>query len=97
MVFNMAVVMLNTAMHPMPAGIDFNDREGIAASIATLPWMASGLIPVADVGQAFFGALISATITPNASMAVASYSLDDCHSTSLGRSAGSTSENARRL
>ena len=37
MVFNMAVVMWNTAMHPMPEGIDFNDAEGIAASIATLP------------------------------------------------------------
>ena len=71
MVFNMAVVMSNTAMHPMPEGIGFNDAEGIAASIATLPWMASVLIPVADAGQAFFGALISATITPIASMAVA--------------------------
>ena len=71
MVFNMTVVMLNTAMHPMPEGIDFNDAEGQAASIGTLPWMAFVLIPVAHVGQAFFGVLISATITPKASVVVA--------------------------
>ena len=71
MAFNMAMVVLNTALHPMPAGVGFDDPEGMAAYIATLPLMALVLVLMAHVGQAFFGGLVAAVISGNASMVVA--------------------------
>ena len=71
MTFNMGMVVLNTALHPMPDGVDFNDAEGISAYIATLPLMAMLLIVMADVGQAFIGGLVAAVIGRSASMVVA--------------------------
>ena len=71
MIFNMGMVVLNTALHPMPEGVDFNDAEGMSAYIATLPLMALVLIVVAHVGQAFIGGLVAAAIGRSASMVVA--------------------------
>ena len=71
MLFNMALVILNTALHPMPEGVTFEDAEGMATYIAGLPLLALLIILVAHVGQAFVGGLVAAAISRNASMAVA--------------------------
>ena len=71
MIFNMAMVVLNTTLHPMPEGVDFNDAEGMKAYFATLPVIAFVLILVAHVGQAFVGGLVAAVIGRNATIAVA--------------------------
>ena len=31
MIFNTGMVLLNTELHPMPDGVDFNDAEGMSA------------------------------------------------------------------
>ena len=71
MAFNMGMVVLNTALHPMPEGVDFNDAEGMSTYIAGLPLMALVLILVAHVGQAFIGGLVAAAIGRSASMVAA--------------------------
>ncbi len=71
MVFNMAMVILDTALHPMPEGVTFEDAEGVAAYFAGLPLLAFLIILVAHVGQAFVGGLVAAAISRNASMLVA--------------------------
>ena len=71
MIFNTGMVLLNTELHPMPDGVDFNDAEGKSAYIAALPSMGWLLIVVAHVGQAFIGGLLAAAIGRSASMVVA--------------------------
>ena len=71
MIFNTGMVLLNTELHPMPDGVDFNDAEGMSAYIAALPSMGWLLIVVAHVGQAFIGGLLAAAIGQSASMVVA--------------------------
>jgi hypothetical protein len=63
MAVNMGFVFLNVALHPMPDGVTFNDKEGFAAYIETLPLMAFLIILVAHLGQAFFGGLAAAKIS----------------------------------
>ena len=48
MIFIMGMVVLNTALHPMPEGADFNEA-GISTYIAALPLMALVLIVVAMI------------------------------------------------
>lgn len=71
MIFNMTMVILDTALHPMPEGVTFEDTEGMASYISGLPILALLIILVAHVGQAFVGGLVAAAISRNASMAVA--------------------------
>jgi len=63
MVANMAIGFLNVALYPMPDGVSFNDKEGFAAYIETLPLTAFLIILVAHLSQAFFGALAAAKIS----------------------------------
>ena len=71
MIFNMCVVLLNTTLYPMPEGVTFEDADGTAAYFAELPVTAFLIVIVAHVGQAFFGGLVAAVISRNASMVVA--------------------------
>ena len=63
MAANMAFVFLNVALYPMPDGVTFNDKEGFAAYIETLPMTAFLIVLVAHLSQAFFGALAAAKIS----------------------------------
>jgi len=71
MVANMAFVFLSVALYPMPDGVTFNDKEGFAAYIETLPLTAFLIILAAHLGQAFFGALVAAKISRKRPMVVA--------------------------
>lgn len=71
MAVNMAIVMLSTVLYPMPEGVGFNDREGLAAYIETLPVTAFLIVMLAHLGQAFVGGWIAAIISRNSSMLVA--------------------------
>ncbi|MEE2906494.1 MAG: hypothetical protein VX527_01545 [Planctomycetota bacterium] len=71
MVFNMLIVMLSMVLYPMPEGVGWNDREGLAAYIETLPATAFLIVMLAHLGQAFFGGWIAALISRNNPMLVA--------------------------
>ena len=72
MVFNMAVVILNTAvLFPVPEGFNWNDPEAVGAYFTDLPLTAFLVVLVAHLGQAFFGGLVAALISRNAAMTVA--------------------------
>lgn len=71
MVANMALVMLNITLHPLPDGVDFNDAEGLSAYFATLPFLAYLMVLLAHLSQAFFGAWAAALISRRHAMAVA--------------------------
>ena len=72
MIFNMAVVILNTAvLYPVPEGFDWNDTEKVAEYFSGLPLTAFLVVLVAHLGQAFFGGLVAAGISRNAAMTVA--------------------------
>ena len=55
MIANMAIVKLDVMLYPMPEGVTFEDTEGVAAYISTLPLLALLLVIVAHLGQAFVG------------------------------------------
>ena len=63
MAVNMAFAFLNVALYPMPDGVTFDDKEGFAAYIETLPLTAFLIVLVAHLSQAFFGALAAAKIS----------------------------------
>ncbi len=71
MAVNMVIVMLSTVLYPMPEGVGFNDREGLAAYIETLPATAFLIVMLAHLGQAFFGGWIAALIGRKNPMLVA--------------------------
>ena len=72
MVFNMAVVILNTAvLFPVPEGFNWNDPDAVGAYFTNLPLTAFLVVLVAHLGQAFFGGLVAALISRNAAMTVA--------------------------
>ena len=71
MALNMAIVMLSMVLYPMPEGVGWNDREGLAAYIETLPATAFLIVMLAHLGQAFVGGWIAAIISRNSSMVVA--------------------------
>ena len=54
MLFNMVVVGVDFMLYPMPEGVDFEDTEGVAAYIKSLPLLALLIVLVAHLGQAFF-------------------------------------------
>ena len=56
MVANIAFGFLNVTLYPMPDGVTFDDKEGFAAYIETLPMTAFLIVLVAHLSQAFFGA-----------------------------------------
>lgn len=71
MATNMAIVLLNLALYPMPEGVDFADTEGMKAYIGTLPLMALCIVIVAHLGQAFVGGWVAARISATRVMLVA--------------------------
>jgi hypothetical protein len=72
MAVNMAIVMLNTkVLFPMPEGLDWEDKEGFAAYLGTLPWTAFVVVIAAHLGQSFFGGLVAARMSKNKPMLVA--------------------------
>ncbi len=71
MMVNTLIVMFSTVLYPMPEGVSFNDREGLAAYIETLPATAFLIVMLAHLGQAFFGGWIAALISRSAPMLVA--------------------------
>ena len=68
MAFNMALVILNNALYPMPEAAFRNDVEALEVYISNLPLLAFLIILIAHVGQAFFGGLIAAVISKNSAM-----------------------------
>ena len=60
---NMAFVLINVAIYPMPEGVGFNDQEGLAEYIGTLPLLSFLIVLVAHLSQAFVGSLVAAKIS----------------------------------
>ena len=71
MTFNYVMVMLNTALYPMPDGVNFDDMDMLVEYFSNLPFSAYLIILVAHLGQAFLGGMVSAVISRNAVMTVA--------------------------
>lgn len=71
MIANMAIVQLDVMLYPMPDGVTFEDTEGVAAYISTLPLLALLPVMVAHLGQAFVGGWVAAFISSRHSMVVA--------------------------
>ena len=71
MAFNMFMVIVNTAIYPMPEGVTFEDPEGLEAYLAGLPLTAFLIVLLAHVGQAFFGGLVAAAINRKSAIRVA--------------------------
>lgn len=71
MMVNMALVLLNLGLHPMPEGVNFDDPEGVKAYFATLPLMAYLIVLLAHLGQSFVGGLVAALISATRPMLVA--------------------------
>lgn len=71
MVFNLVVVGVDFILYPMPEGVDFQDTEGVAAYIKSLPLLALLIVLVAHLGQAFFGGWVAAILSRNNPMMVA--------------------------
>ncbi|MDG2424540.1 MAG: hypothetical protein P8M22_11230 [Phycisphaerales bacterium] len=65
MIFNMALVVLNIALYPMPEG-GWDDPDMVAIYFFKLPFMAFFIVLVAHVGQAFVGGLIAALVSSKA-------------------------------
>ena len=71
MAANRAFVFLSVALYPMPDGVTFEDKEGFAVYVETLPRVAFLIVLVAHLSQAFFGALVAAKISRKRPMVVA--------------------------
>ena len=71
MAANMAFVIMNKALYPMPQGVDSNDKEGFAEYIGSLPVIALLIIIVAHLSQAFVGGGVAARISADRLMTVA--------------------------
>ena len=71
MASNMAFVFLNVSLYPMPDGVTFNNKEGFASYIETLPLTALLIVLVAHMSQAFFGGLVAAKISKKSRTTVA--------------------------
>tara|TARA_Y100001970_G_C13971676_1_gene718526 strand:+ start:309 stop:704 length:396 start_codon:yes stop_codon:yes gene_type:complete len=63
MITNLVVVIINLALHPMPKGVTFADKQGVAQYIQSLPLLALILILIAHLSQSFIGAFIAAKIS----------------------------------
>ena len=71
MALNMALVLANVWLHPLPEGADFSDTQAMQDYFAQLPTLAFALILVAHLGQAFFGGWIAALISRTSPVMVA--------------------------
>ncbi|MAT82310.1 MAG: hypothetical protein CMJ29_11795 [Phycisphaerae bacterium] len=71
MAFNMALVVLNTILYPMPEGVGFDDPEAMEIYFSDLPFMAFLIVLIAHVGQAFLGGLVAALVSSKAAMSCA--------------------------
>ena len=63
MAANMAFFFLIAKLYPMPDAVTFDDKDGFAAYIETLPMTAFLIVLVAHLSQAFFGGLVAAKIS----------------------------------
>lgn len=61
-VANMAIVQLNTMLHPMPPGIDPNDLAQFGEYVATLPSIAFVVTMFAHLSQALIGGWVAARL-----------------------------------
>jgi hypothetical protein len=68
---NMAIISLNTALHPMPEGIDPNDMAQFRKYVETLPVSALLAVMLAHLGQAFVGGWVAARLAATRPMALA--------------------------
>lgn len=71
MAVNMAIILLDLKLYPLPEGVDFNDAEGMKAYVATLPVAVLLLVLLAHLSQAFVGGWLAARISANRSMMMA--------------------------
>jgi hypothetical protein len=71
MIANMAIIQLDVMLYPMPDGVTFEDTEGVATYISTLPLTALLLVMLAHLGQAFAGGWVAAFISTRRCMLVA--------------------------
>lgn len=71
MAVNLALFTLALQFWPMPEGVTFEDAEGFAAYIKSLPVIAMLVVMLAHLGQAFVGGWIAAIISRNSSLMVA--------------------------
>ena len=71
MAVNLLIVIIVSAVWPMSEGVDFNDADGTAAYIATLPVLALLLVILAHLLQAFVGGWVAAALTRNVPMLAA--------------------------
>jgi len=62
MVVNIAFVMVNLALFPMPEGTDMNDPTAFAGYVETLPATAFILVLAAHLGQSFVGGWVAARL-----------------------------------
>jgi hypothetical protein len=63
---NMGLITLNIQLFPMPKDVSFDDKEGFADYIASLPSRAYILVFAAHFGQAVVGGYLAASIArPN--------------------------------
>ena len=71
MATNMAIVVMNMAIYPMPEGVDFNNTAGLTEYIDNLPFLALLIVLVAHLSQAFVGGWVAARISANRLVTVA--------------------------
>jgi hypothetical protein len=71
MIANMAIIMLNLVIYPMPEGLSMDDQEAFSAWVSTLPETSFLLPMVAHMAQAFFGGWVAARLGSSHPMALA--------------------------
>ena len=62
MLVNMALVLLNTVIFPLPDGVTMADSEALGAAVRDMPAVAWILVFAAHLGQAFVGGWVAARL-----------------------------------
>ena len=68
---NMAIIQINTVLHPMPEGIDTSDMVKFGEYVAGLPMSALLTVTVAHLSQAFVGGWLAARLAASRPMLLA--------------------------
>ena len=68
---NMAIIQLNTVLHPMPEGLDPNDSVKFGEYVATLPVSALLTVILAHLSQALVGGWVAARLAGTVPMVLA--------------------------
>ena len=71
MVFNMALIQLNTVFFPLPEGTTMADTPQMREAIKAMPGAAWILVMIAHLGQAFVGGWVAARLGASHRMALA--------------------------